>query len=177
MLSKVYSHEQDQHHRKTTLLLFKKRTSLSALNHILFPQVSITSHNETVPVRNNGVAFCLDGAGTILLNELSNRSKQTLFLSPLPCNVAISRVSIRTCRRVSGDPASRWASPCPSRRARLAGEPQQRLCGAGDAAPLADGRAAPARQDALQPGAWALPSCVVTREGPTLPAVRARAKA
>lgn len=72
MLSEVYSHEQDGDHRKTMLLLFKKRTSLSALNHILFPQVSITSHNETVPVRNNGAVFCLDGSGTILLNELSN---------------------------------------------------------------------------------------------------------
>lgn len=61
----------------------------------MFPQVSIASH-EIVPVFNNGTAFCLDGSGTILLNELSNWSKQTLFLSLLHCNFVISRVSIRT---------------------------------------------------------------------------------
>jgi len=80
------------------LLFFKKRTSLSALNHILFPQVSITSHNEIVPVLNNGTALCLDGSGTILLNELSNGSKQTLFLSLLHCNFVISRARIRTAK-------------------------------------------------------------------------------
>lgn len=80
------------------LLFFKKRTSLSALNHILFPQVSITSCNEIVPVFNNGAALCLGGSGTILLNELSNGSKQTLFLSLLHCNFVISRASIRTVK-------------------------------------------------------------------------------
>lgn len=70
------------------LLLFKRGTSLSALNPILFPRVSVTSPSETVPVCNNGAAC------TILLKELSNRSKLTLFLSLLHCILAVSRVSI-----------------------------------------------------------------------------------
>lgn len=127
----VCSHEQDQDHRKTMLLLFKKRTSLSALNHILFPQVSITSHNETVPACNNGVAFCLHGSGTILLNELSNWSKQTLFPSLLCCNLTISRVSIHTCSQVPGDTDACWASCSPSRRGCRAGTELLSLPGVG----------------------------------------------